>query len=69
MPPMNPNEEERREELAEDNGTPFQAADTLQQSDTIGDTHPVTDVPPDSHELYDEGVDGATETVDQSQRQ
>lgn len=68
MPPTTPNDEERQQELAEDNGTPFQPADTLQQSDTLGDTHPETDVPPDSHELYDEGVDGAVEAEDPTQK-
>lgn len=34
--------------------------------DTIAKTHPQTDSNIDSHELYDEGLDGATEVTDKS---
>ena len=61
MPPDEPTEEERAEELPEDNGTPFQPADDT--SDEFDDTHPVTDSGGDiqPEELYDEGVSGAVE--------
>ena len=58
MPPDEPTEEERAEELPEDNGTPFQPAD---DATPIDDTHPVTDSNIQPEELYDEGVSGAAE--------
>lgn len=74
MPPFEPNEEERLEELPQDNGTPFQPAgptrddtgaaddDDLQADDNkLDDTHPITDTDIDLQELYDEGLPGATE--------
>jgi hypothetical protein len=74
MPPDEPNDEERLQELPEDNGTPFQPAgstrdDTgaaddndLQADDNkLDDTHPVTDDGIDQQELYDEGLSGAAE--------
>lgn len=74
MPPDEPNEEERLEELPEDNGTPFQPAppnrddtgagddNNLQADDNkLDDTHPVTDTDIDRQELYDEGLPGAAE--------
>ena len=57
MPPNEPNEEERQQELPQDNQTPFQPADPGQDS-----TQPATDTGVDSQEVYDEGVAGATET-------
>ena len=71
MPPDEPNEEEKLEELPEDNETPFRPADPVRdegvvpddnsQPPTLDDTHPVTDTNIDPHELYDEGVSGAAE--------
>jgi hypothetical protein len=74
MPPDEPNDEERLEELPEDNGeTPFRPAapardddlpadDTGQTDDSqLDDTHPVTDTNIQPEELYDEGVSGAAE--------
>lgn len=73
MPPDEPNDEERLQELPQDNGTPFQPAtptrddtgpvdDDLQADDNkLDDTHPVTDTNVDPQELYDEGLPGAAE--------
>jgi hypothetical protein len=73
MPPDEPNDEERLEELPEDNGTPFQPAppsrddtgaldNNLQADDNkLDDTHPITDTDIDQQELYDEGLPGAVE--------
>jgi hypothetical protein len=73
MPPDEPTEEERQEELAQDQETPFRPADDSQGTVTadeqivstppgpIDDTHPATDTNIDPHELYDEGVSGASE--------
>lgn len=70
MPPDEPNDEERLEELPQDNGqTPFQPAapsrdDSLPPDDAgqpvgddaqLGDTHPDTDTDIDRQELYDAG--------------
>ena len=57
MPPDEPNDEERLEELPGDQGTPFQPADDQDDQGQTDDTHPSTDV--DQQELYDEGVAGA----------
>lgn len=58
MPPDEPTDEERLEELPEDNQTPFQPADdTGQQSSHQADTHPSTDTDVEQEELYDQGVD------------
>jgi hypothetical protein len=60
MPPDEPNDEERQEELPEDYQTPFRPADPSSTDDTItskpDDTHPITDTGLDSQELYDEGI-------------
>lgn len=74
MPPDEPNDEERQEELPGDSGqTPFQPAnpgrddtrhadDPAQTDDAqLDDTHPLTDTKVDSHEQYDEGVTDAAE--------
>lgn len=76
MNPDEPNQEERQEELAEDNGTPFQptdsslddtraANDIAAQAEKahLDDTHPSTDSASDlqDHEVYDEGLAGAAE--------
>jgi len=63
MPPDEPTEEERLQELAEDNGTPFQPA-----SDDAGipSDHPATDTNIDSTELYNEGVSGVAEVEDRT---
>lgn len=80
MPPGEPTEEERLEELPEDNQTPFQPADpnpspTGNTTDPvvggtggadIPDDHPETDTNIEKTELYDEGVSGAAETEDRS---
>jgi hypothetical protein len=82
MPPDEPTEEERLQELPEDNQTPFQAADpnpspTGNTSDPvvaasggsdIPDDHPQTDTNIEPAELYDEGVSGAAETEDTSRQ-
>jgi hypothetical protein len=70
MPPDEPNDEERQEELPEDNGTPFQPAsptrddtkpaDDYSQGQPADDTHPVTDTDVDDQELYDEGIESTS---------
>jgi hypothetical protein len=63
MPPQGIiNDEDRQEELPQDNGTPFSAPSGVQ--DTTDDTHPQADTNVDSHEHYDEGISGASETVE-----
>jgi hypothetical protein len=68
MPPDEPTDEERLEELPEDNQTPFHPAapprnpaapadDTGQQSSAPDDTHPSTDTDVEQEELYDQGID------------
>jgi hypothetical protein len=77
MPPDEPTDEERQEELPEDNQTPFQPAsppadpavpadDDAQGSD-LDDTHPATDTGIQQEELYDEGVSGAAEAEEPNQ--
>jgi hypothetical protein len=73
MLPDEPNDEERREELPQDNQTPFRPADPAPNDATsvllaggtedgqLSDTHPSTDTNIEAHELYDEGVSGAAE--------
>ena len=66
MPPDEPTEEERQEELPEDNQTPFQPADPTDSNDHLDDTHPQTDTNIQKEELYDEGVAGAAEVSEPS---
>jgi hypothetical protein len=78
MLPDEPTDEERQEELAEDQETPFRPADDSQGTVTaddqivstppgpIDDTHPATDTNIDPHELYDEGIAGAAEAGEPS---
>ena len=72
MPPDEPTDEEKREELPEDNQTPFQPAapgpddtrpadDGGQPTQDLDSTHPATDSNMEQPELYDEGVSGAAE--------
>lgn len=76
MPPDEPTNEERQQELPQDNGTPFQPAapspdptagvtdNPLTQAgsdNTLDDTHPATDTNVQPEEGYDEGVAGAAE--------
>jgi hypothetical protein len=72
MPPDEPNDEERIEELPEDNQTPFspaapsrdvdlEADDRSQMDQQLDSTHPVTDTNIEREELYDEGLAGAAE--------
>ena len=73
MPPDEPNDEERQEELPQDNQTPFQPADPPRNDaippDDSGqpgataqfdDTHPNTDTDVDQQELYDAGKSAAS---------
>ena len=64
MFPDEPTDEERLEELAEDNETPFRPADD--NTETIPDDHPQTDTNVQPEEQYDEGVSGAAEVEDDS---
>ncbi len=64
MPPDEPNEEERLEQLPQDYETPFQPPDSNEARDNLDDTHPATDTNIQQEEVYDEGVSGAAETTD-----
>jgi hypothetical protein len=67
MPPQGvTNDEDRQEELPQDYSTPFSAPSGV--NDTTDDTHPEADTNVDSHEHYDEGISGATETSDPANR-
>lgn len=79
MFPDEPTDEERLEELAQDNETPFRPADlnppvtgnttdpVVQAAGTdIPDDHPQTDTNMQPEEQYDEGVSGAAEVEDTS---
>ncbi|HEY1064148.1 MAG TPA: hypothetical protein VGE30_02500 [Candidatus Saccharimonadales bacterium] len=80
MPPDEPTDEERLQELEQDTETPFSPADpnpsatgnttdpvvSATGTQGIADDHPETDTNMDLHEEYDEGIDGAAETEDQS---
>ncbi len=80
MPPDEPTDEERLEELPEDNETPFRPAgpnpSTMGNTtdpvvaatggSDIPDDHPDTDTNIDETELYDEGISGAAEAEDES---
>lgn len=73
MPPDEPNDEEKIEELPEDLGTPFQSSDETPEARVLdadaihpdqgklSSTHPATDTNIQLEELYDEGVSGAAE--------
>ncbi len=52
MPPDEPNEEEKLEELPEDGETPFRPAPA-----SGDDTYPTTDDGQDETELYQQGID------------
>jgi hypothetical protein len=79
MPPDEPNDEEKLEELPQDNQTPFQPAapqrdDTLPADDSgqpgasptkqFDDTEPRTDTDIDQQELYDAGEEAAASGAD-----
>lgn len=77
MPPDEPIDEERQEQLEEDGATPFTPADpnpsptgnttdpVVQEGNTdLPDDHPATDTNIDPTELYDEGTAGAAEVED-----
>jgi hypothetical protein len=72
MPPDEPTDEEKLEQLPEDGQTPFQPADPSrddalpadaggQPASDLDSTHPATDTNLQPEELYDEGVSGAAE--------
>jgi hypothetical protein len=70
MPPVEPNDEERQEELPQDNQTPFNPAepprsdapaDASQPAPSLDPTHPATDSNIQPEEVYEEGVPGAAE--------
>ena len=67
MPPQGlTNDEDAQQHLPQDNSTPFSAPDGAQN--TTDDTHPQADTNVDSHEHYDEGISGASETSDPADR-
>jgi hypothetical protein len=81
MPPDEPNDEERLEELPGDDGqTPFRPADPTRDdslpaddssqpgassTSTFDDTHPDTDTDIDKQELYDAGESSAASGADE----
>ncbi len=75
MPPKEPNDEERLEELPDDYDTPFNIPDEareivagpdneLYMTSKLGATHPATDSGLELAELYDEGLSGAAEAAE-----
>jgi hypothetical protein len=60
MQPDEPTDEERQQEQPQDVATPFQPADDATQDPVADDTHPNTDTDVDKDELYQEGVNAAT---------
>lgn len=56
------NEEDEQEKLPQDYSPPFSAPSGAQ--DTTDDTHPEADTNVDSHQHYDEGIEGADGTHD-----
>ncbi|HET9174401.1 MAG TPA: hypothetical protein VFN56_03915 [Candidatus Saccharimonadales bacterium] len=73
MLPDEPTDEERQEQLAEDNETPFRPAadapadatqsgiEAAEQTLSLPDDYPQTDTNIQLEELYDEGIAGAAE--------
>lgn len=71
MPPDEPNDEERLEELPADDGTPFdfpservrtpERDGVEDERDALDSTHPATDSNLQQQEIYDEGLSGAAE--------
>lgn len=75
MPPDEPTEEERQQELPEDNQTPFNPAapqrsddlpvdDADQPTGDVDDTHPSTDTDVQPEEVYESGVGPAAGVED-----
>lgn len=63
---IEPNDEEKQEQLPNDFSTPFSPPSGVQ--DNTDDTHPQADTNIDSQERYDEGISGASETNDPGNR-
>lgn len=70
LPPDEPNDEERLEELPEDGQTPFSPADPERNDEVrdsdgpaeparLDDTHPDTDSDIEGEDVYEEGIAGA----------
>ena len=59
---IEPNDEEKQEQLPNDFSTPFSPPSGIQ--DSTDDTHPQADTNVDSQQRYDEGISGATEVSD-----
>jgi hypothetical protein len=67
MPPQGiTNDEDNQMKLPGDSTTPFSPPSGVQ--DTTDDTHPEADTNVDAHEHYDEGISGASETIDKGDR-
>jgi hypothetical protein len=62
MPPLEPDDEEKKEKLDNDYDTPFSLPSDVNQG--ISDDNQVTDTNLDSHELYDAGISGAAGATD-----
>jgi hypothetical protein len=63
---IEPNDEEKQEQLPNDFSTPFSPPSGVQ--DATDDTHPEADTNVDSMERYDEGISGASEVSDPGNR-
>lgn len=63
---IEPNDEEKQEQLPNDFSTPFSPPSGVQ--DNTDDTHPATDTNIDPQEQYDEGISGASEVNDPGSR-
>jgi hypothetical protein len=63
---IEPNDEEKQEQLPNDFSTPFSPPSGIQ--DSSDDTHPEADTNVDSQERYDEGISGATGVDDPGSR-
>lgn len=68
MPPVDPdpNEEEKLEKLDQDYTKPFSLPDDV--TSDVTDDNQLADTNVDAHELYDEGLEGATEADLDDQR-
>lgn len=66
MAMIEPNDEEKQEELPQDYSTPFSPPSGV--VDNSDDTHPQADTNVDSMERYDEGISGADGVSDPGNR-
>jgi hypothetical protein len=78
MPPTEPNEEEKLQELPQDNQTPFSPAvpprdaapaDAAQPAPSLDPTHPSTDTNIQPEEVYEAGMPAAAEASEPNPNQ